>query len=164
MTADLVIIRISLVLCVTGVRAADAHRPLPRQLRADTSGSIAHRLCKCIGYITSRHSKSSCTPSSRFLELPRYIAIFPYDAQQEDELSFPADAILEILDPDSTSGWFKARLGDQTGLIPFTYVQPVDTQIPRKWLSRLFTEDKYLRSESFSRRRQRLSALFFPLF
>ena len=101
--------------------------------------------------------------ASVVLELPRYIAIFPYDAQQEDELSFPADAILEILDPDSTSGWFKARLGDQTGLIPFTYVQPVDAQIPRKWLSRLFTEEKHLRSDSFSRRRQP-SALLFALF
>ena len=77
-----------------------------------------------------------------FLELPRFIAIFPYDAQQDDELSFPADAILEILDPDSTSGWFKARLGDRTGLIPFTYVQPVDAQIPRKSISCLFTGDE----------------------
>lgn len=54
------------------------------------------------------------------------MAIFPYDAQQDDELSFPADAILEILDPENTSGWFKARLGDQIGLIPSTYVQSLD--------------------------------------
>lgn len=54
------------------------------------------------------------------------MAIFPYEAQQEDELSFPADAVLEILDPDSTSGWFKARLDDKTGLIPSTYVQLID--------------------------------------
>jgi len=55
------------------------------------------------------------------------MAIFPYEAQQEDELSFPADAVLEILD-QNTSGWFKARLGDQVGLIPATYVQPIDVQ------------------------------------
>lgn len=60
------------------------------------------------------------------LDLPRYIAIFPYDAQQEDELSFPADAILEIVDQTSTTGWFKAKLGDQVGLIPSTYVQAMD--------------------------------------
>ena len=58
--------------------------------------------------------------------MPRYIAIFPYDAQQEDELSFPADAILEIVDQTSTTGWFKAKLGDQVGLIPSTYVQAMD--------------------------------------
>jgi hypothetical protein len=60
------------------------------------------------------------------------MAIFPYDAQQEDELSFPADAILEILDHTNPSGWFKARLGDQVGLIPSTYVQPIDAHHQRK--------------------------------
>jgi hypothetical protein len=60
------------------------------------------------------------------------MAIFPYDAQQEDELSFPADAILEILDHKNPSGWFKARLGDQVGLIPSTYVQPIDAHHQRK--------------------------------
>lgn len=60
------------------------------------------------------------------------MAIFPYEAQQHDELSFPADAILEILDQENTSGWFKARLGDQTGLIPSTYVQAIDVPHQRK--------------------------------
>ncbi len=61
------------------------------------------------------------------LELSQYIAIFPYEAQQDDELSFPADAVLEILEEVNASGWFKARLGDQVGLIPSTYVQPIET-------------------------------------
>ena len=42
------------------VRSADAHRPIPRQLRADTNGSIAYRLCKCIGYITGRQPVEQC--------------------------------------------------------------------------------------------------------
>jgi len=67
-----------------------------------------------------------------FLEFPQYIALFPYEAQQDDELSFPADAVLEILDQENTSGWFKARLGDQVGLIPSTYVQPINTHIQCK--------------------------------
>jgi hypothetical protein len=66
------------------------------------------------------------------LEFPQFIALFPYEAQQDDELGFPADAVLEILDQGNTSGWFKARLGDQVGLIPSTYVQPIDTQPQRK--------------------------------
>jgi Variant SH3 domain len=60
------------------------------------------------------------------------MAIFPYDAQQDDELSFPADAILEILDPENASGWFKARLNDRVGLIPSTYVQSLDVPQQRK--------------------------------
>jgi hypothetical protein len=60
------------------------------------------------------------------LELSHYIAIFPYEAQQDDELSFPADAIFEIIDDAGNTGWFKARYNNQVGLIPSTYVKPID--------------------------------------
>ena len=60
------------------------------------------------------------------LQSPQYIVVFPYKAQQEDELSFPAEATFEILDLTNNSGWFKARLGKKIGLIPSTYVQPSD--------------------------------------
>jgi len=66
------------------------------------------------------------------LEFPRYIAIFPYEAQQDDELSFPADAIFEILEDAGNSGWFKARYNNKTGLIPSTYVKPLDEHNPCK--------------------------------
>ncbi|CAF3438151.1 unnamed protein product [Rotaria socialis] len=59
-------------------------------------------------------------------EYPRCVALFAYDAQQEDELSFPVDAVLEILDQTGNSGWFKARYGNQVGLIPSTYVKSID--------------------------------------
>jgi len=71
-----------------------------------------------------------------FLEYPRYVAIFPYEAQQDDELSFPADAILEILEEAGNAGWFKARYGNQTGLIPSTYVKPIDGSNPCKFLNK----------------------------
>jgi hypothetical protein len=61
-----------------------------------------------------------------YVAFPQYIAIFPYEAQQDDELSFPADAILEILGDAGSSGWFKARYNNQTGLIPSTYIKPID--------------------------------------
>ena len=66
------------------------------------------------------------------LALPRYIAIFPYEAQQDDELSFPADAIFEILEDAGNTGWLKARYNQQVGLIPSTYVKPVDQLTPCK--------------------------------
>ncbi|CAF1360454.1 unnamed protein product [Rotaria sp. Silwood1] len=76
---------------------------------------------------------SSTISHENTAKLPQYIAIFPYEAQQDDELSFPADAILEILPEANTSGWFKARFGDQVGLIPSTYVQPIDTHSQCKY-------------------------------
>ncbi|CAF1069901.1 unnamed protein product [Adineta steineri] len=72
---------------------------------------------------------SPSTPIASYQNTPenlRYISIFAYEAQQDDELSFPADAILEILDQAGNTGWFKARYGDQIGLIPSTYVKPID--------------------------------------
>ncbi|UJR22027.1 hypothetical protein I4U23_025094 [Adineta vaga] len=63
-------------------------------------------------------------------EYPRYVASFAYEAQQDDELSFPADAILEILDQEGTTGWFRARYNNQTGLIPSTYVKPIEESSP----------------------------------
>lgn len=74
-----------------------------------------------------------------FVEIYRYIAIFPYQAQLEDELSFPVDAILEVVDRTSNTDWFKARLGNQIGLVPSTYVQPVDDRRPCKFRSDLLS-------------------------
>ena len=67
------------------------------------------------------------------LALPRYIAIFPYEAQQDDELSFPIHAIFEILEDAGNSGWYKARYNNQIGLIPSTYVKPVEQSTPCKF-------------------------------
>lgn len=64
--------------------------------------------------------------------MPRYIAIFPYEAQQDDELSFPADAIFEIIEETSQAGWLKARYNNQIGLIPSTYVKPIEELTPCK--------------------------------
>ncbi|CAF3138931.1 unnamed protein product, partial [Rotaria sp. Silwood2] len=86
--------------------------------------------CVQIQEAVSSTSLSSTTSHQNTLKLPQYMAIFPYEAQQDDELSFPADAILEILHEANTSGWFKARFGNQVGLIPSTYVQPIDTHNP----------------------------------
>ena len=67
-----------------------------------------------------------------YLEFPRCKAIFAYEARQSDELSFPTDAILEILEREGNSDWFKARYGNQIGLIPSTYVIPIDEFNPCK--------------------------------
>eukprot|EP00128_Syssomonas_multiformis_P007765 Colp12_sorted_trinity150504_noHs@31508 len=48
-------------------------------------------------------------------------ALYDYNAQQKDELSFKEGEILYILDK-SDPGWWKARVGDREGLIPSNYV------------------------------------------
>lgn len=49
-------------------------------------------------------------------------AMYKYDARQSDELSFDEGDLLYILD-QSDSGWWKAKCGDVSGLIPSNYVQ-----------------------------------------
>lgn len=50
-------------------------------------------------------------------------ALYNYDAQQDDELSFKEDDTLYILDMVSSKDWWKARCGRREGLIPSNYVQ-----------------------------------------
>ena len=51
------------------------------------------------------------------------IALYDYAAQDPDELSFLKDDMMEILgDDDEDEGWWKARKGDETGVIPSNYV------------------------------------------
>ncbi|CAF0939796.1 unnamed protein product [Adineta ricciae] len=80
-----------------------------------------------------QNASSPSTPTATYQntqEYPRYVANFAYEAQQDDELSFPADAILEILDQGGSTGWFKARYNNQTGLVPSTYVKPLEESTP----------------------------------
>lgn len=49
-------------------------------------------------------------------------AVYPYAAQRGDELSFEEGDLLYILDKSDTTGWWKARVGNKTGVIPSNYV------------------------------------------
>lgn len=50
-------------------------------------------------------------------------SIYTYEAQNSDELSITEGDILRIVEHDDGSGWIKAQLGNQTGLIPANYVE-----------------------------------------
>ena len=51
------------------------------------------------------------------------IALYDYVALDTDELSFHKDDVLEILgDDDEDEGWWKARKGEDIGIIPSNYV------------------------------------------
>ncbi|CAL8248868.1 unnamed protein product [Lota lota] len=53
---------------------------------------------------------------------PHCKALYAYDAQDTDELSFNADEVIEILTED-VSGWWFGRLRGREGMFPGNYVQ-----------------------------------------
>ncbi|XP_078608687.1 unconventional myosin-Ie-like isoform X1 [Branchiostoma floridae x Branchiostoma japonicum] len=56
--------------------------------------------------------------------LPQCKALWAYDAQDTDELSFNADDVIEIVNEDG-SGWWRGRIRGKEGLFPGNYVQKV---------------------------------------
>ncbi|XP_078062966.1 unconventional myosin-Ie-like [Mustelus asterias] len=56
--------------------------------------------------------------------LTRCRALYAYDAQDTDELSFNADDIIEIVRED-TSGWWVGRIRGKEGLLPGNYVEKI---------------------------------------
>ncbi|KAI1715922.1 myosin head (motor domain) domain-containing protein [Ditylenchus destructor] len=51
-------------------------------------------------------------------------ALYPYEAQDTDELSFKENQIIELLQKDE-SGWWQGRIGAKTGLFPANYIEEV---------------------------------------
>lgn len=55
---------------------------------------------------------------------PHCKALYAYDAQDTDELSFNADDVIEILSEDA-SGWWFGRLRGREGMFPGNYVEKI---------------------------------------
>lgn len=70
--------------------------------------------------VPTRPAPPKPTPKPGQVKVVR--ALYRYDAQQNDELSFDEGDLLYILDM-SNADWWKAKCGDATGLIPSNYVQ-----------------------------------------
>ncbi|XP_073702578.1 myosin IEb [Garra rufa] len=56
--------------------------------------------------------------------IPQCKALYAYDAQDTDELSFQADDIIEIICEDP-SGWWQGRLRGKEGMFPGNYVEKI---------------------------------------
>ncbi|XP_015265580.1 PREDICTED: unconventional myosin-Ie-like [Gekko japonicus] len=56
--------------------------------------------------------------------LPQCRALYAYDAQDTDELSFNADEVIEIIKEDP-SGWWQGRIRGKEGLFPWNYVEKI---------------------------------------
>uniref|UniRef100_A0A8C7ZTH1 Osteoclast-stimulating factor 1 n=1 Tax=Oryzias sinensis TaxID=183150 RepID=A0A8C7ZTH1_9TELE len=57
-------------------------------------------------------------------QVPQCKALYAYDAQDTDELSFNADDVIEIIKEDA-SGWWMGRLRGKQGLFPNNYVTKI---------------------------------------
>jgi hypothetical protein len=55
-------------------------------------------------------------------------SIYSYDAQNADELSITEGDLLKIIEADDGTGWIKAQLGNQVGLIPANYIEYLEQE------------------------------------
>lgn len=71
---------------------------------------------------------------SKMLTLPftdKVIALYPYKAQNDDELSFEKDDIISVLGRDEPE-WWRGECQGLTGLFPSNYVGPFVTSGKKK--------------------------------
>ena len=64
---------------------------------------------------------SSCT--IKFYVYFSVIAIYDYQADKEDELSFSENSVIYVLKKND-DGWYEGILNGRTGLFPGNYVEP----------------------------------------
>lgn len=50
------------------------------------------------------------------------IALYPYSAQHEDELTFQKDAVINVIKKDDPD-WWQGEYNGQVGMFPSNYVQ-----------------------------------------
>lgn len=75
----------------------------------------------------------------------KVIALYPYKAQNDDELSFEKDDIISVLGRDEPE-WWRGELNGLSGLFPSNYVGPFVTSgkpatsttngTTKQWISR----------------------------
>lgn len=56
-------------------------------------------------------------------KLEQVLAMFPYTAQKEDELTFYKGSVINVVSKDGE--WWKGEMNGQTGMFPSNYVQPL---------------------------------------
>lgn len=64
------------------------------------------------------------THSITFLLVERVMALYPYQAQNEDELSFEKGDVISVLAKEETA-WWRGELNGVSGVFPSNYVSPM---------------------------------------
>jgi len=76
----------------------------------------------------------------------KVVAMYTYQAQRDDELSFAVDDVITVVDR-SSADWWHGQLGSQAGLFPSNYVSaprdnndlaPPTVDLPRMYPAALF--------------------------
>ncbi|XP_036399414.1 unconventional myosin-Ie isoform X2 [Megalops cyprinoides] len=87
----------------------------------DQGAAGAHR--QSVSRPTPGGGRPKPTPKPK-PQVPQCKALYAYDAQDTDELSFNADDIIDIIKEDA-SGWWTGRLRGKQGLFPNNYVSKI---------------------------------------
>ncbi|XP_064546489.1 intersectin-1 isoform X3 [Drosophila montana] len=83
--------------------------------------------------------------------LDKVIALYPYKAQNDDELSFDKDDIISVLGRDEPE-WWRGELNGLSGLFPSNYVGPFVTSVPRTEIEKAPTASGSNKSNQIARR------------
>ncbi|XP_040017912.1 unconventional myosin-Ie isoform X1 [Gasterosteus aculeatus] len=89
--------------------------------RPTSNGGIAHRPSASRPAPGGGRPKPAPKPKP---QVPQCRALYAYDAQDTDELSFNAEELIDIIKEDA-SGWWTGRLRGKQGLFPNNYVTKV---------------------------------------
>ncbi|XP_076444940.1 intersectin-1-like isoform X4 [Babylonia areolata] len=81
---------------------------------------------------TPQPQPTAPAPSLPASSAERLMALYPYTAQNNDELTFEKDAVITVLSRDNPD-WWQGEVNGQTGLFPSNYVTPLSTA--QSWLS-----------------------------
>lgn len=73
--------------------------------------------------------------------MEQVIAVYDYEAQREDELSFFKGSVINVISKDG-SEWWQGELNGRTGLLPFNYVKPLSDYATAEQLSSQLSESR----------------------
>ncbi|XP_022056513.1 unconventional myosin-Ie isoform X1 [Acanthochromis polyacanthus] len=103
------------------LRVPDQGAAGPGDRRPASNGGIAHRPSATRPPPGGGRPKPAPKPKP---QVPQCKALYAYDAQDTDELSFNADDVIDIIKEDA-SGWWMGRLRGKQGLFPNNYVTKI---------------------------------------
>uniref|UniRef100_A0AAY4DA60 Osteoclast-stimulating factor 1 n=1 Tax=Denticeps clupeoides TaxID=299321 RepID=A0AAY4DA60_9TELE len=112
-------------------RAGSQHQPNTDCLKVPEPGAAGNRRGSSHGGNAHRQSNRPTPGAGRPKpapkpkpQVPQCRALYAYDAQDTDELSFNADDVIDIIKEDA-SGWWTGRLRGKQGLFPNNYVTKI---------------------------------------
>ncbi|CAK7564883.1 MAG: Protein BZZ1 [Sporothrix epigloea] len=81
-------------------------------------------------YINSNEFSGSTLDNLASGEYQRGKMLYNFEANGDGELSVPEGRDIEILEPDSGSGWLRVRYSYKEGLVPASYVETAPAALP----------------------------------